>query len=431
MDRPAADVWWMGVAVLPGFVYWPTGTIDEDLLYRRSRITDTYVRGESLQAPAIALIVQGPQLEGIGLLDRGEPVTSFHRRILITNIEITSDQPDLSALATMVPARVRGHLRDVFRRGGPIPPASWEHLRAALAMFPSVWRTIERLERKAAPPPWTLSATGRARQVVAQERDAVGLALSFGRLDRDALDQWTPPDEPAPFLSGIDHLELREDQLLIHDMLVFGDWQRESVNGLWAQFSDSRGRRVHVMNVNRHPLETTLGADLIYYNHEHDAFTILQYKRMRWEDKSTGLGREPIYRPAHDKNLGKQILRMRAVEPDDSPPPSVMSEYRLGRAACYLKICHPDLELSGRDLGRGMYLDLDLWDLALGHLAPTGGNPAVTYGDTIRYLNNTEFIALVQGGWIGSRSVTSRRIETYISRALRNRHSVTLAVSEE
>jgi hypothetical protein len=415
---------------LPGFVYRPTGSVTEDTLYRRRRVTDSYPWGDPLQAPAIVLVVRENSIVGVGMLERGAKMTTFERRISVGDLELISQPLDIGWLLTRVASRVRRHARETFRVGGPVPPATWLEVRAVLDAVPDLRALIARLDHRAVPPPWVHETDRRARQVLEQEQDAVGLALSLGGLERGALASWAPAEEPLPFLAGLEHVELREDQLLFQDTLVFGDWDRRNVNGLWAEFWSPEGRRVTVMNVNRHPLETTLGVDLIYYSHPHDAFTLVQYKRMRWERRTSRVGRDPVYRPAHDRNLARQITRMRRVEKGGGVDPvGRMVDYRLGRSTCFLKVCRPDLDLGASELSRGMYMDLDLWALVLAYLSETETNPAISFDRGTRYLTNTEFIDLVRKGWIGSRDVTSAKIMRYVDAELRGRHSVTLATA--
>lgn len=418
--------------MLPGFIYRPTGEIDKDFLYDRDeRITDTWTRGAQIPSSAVALIVQQDrwgdreQIQGLGLFERGDAVTSFERRISVEFITMFDEPVESEPFVQSLTPRVRTHAADMLDRGGPVPPATWTAMREVLLRDSLTRSVIERFEARTSPPRW-VDSTSRATQIVAFEQDALGLALSLEGLDRRReLQQWVPPSEPAPFLQGLEHSELREDQLLIHDMQRFGDWDRTDINGVWATFSSRNGDHLVVMNVNRHPIETTLGADLIYYSALHKAFTVVQYKRMRRESSSN---REPVYRPAHDRNLTPQLNRMRELEAGMLvTAPRQLNEYRLGTGMCYLKICKPDLHLANSDLAGGMYIGVGMWDLVLERLCKPGSYPAITFDRGVRHFSNTMFIDLVQGGWIGSYGEVTTEIERYIARALDNKHSVTLA----
>jgi hypothetical protein len=56
--------------MLPGFIYIPTGEIDEETLYRRNRVTDTHLRGQVVAATALAVVVRDGAVVGLGLLER-------------------------------------------------------------------------------------------------------------------------------------------------------------------------------------------------------------------------------------------------------------------------------------------------------------------------------------------------------------------------
>ena len=67
-----------------------------------------------------------------------------------------------------------------------------------------------------------------------------------------------------------------EDQIIAHDMRVFGDWALKDEGDLRvASFSDGN-RQVTLANVHRTGVETSTGADLIYYAHDWDAYVLVQ-----------------------------------------------------------------------------------------------------------------------------------------------------------
>lgn len=78
-------------------------------------------------------------------------------------------------------------------------------------------------------------------------------------------------------------------------------------------------------------------------------------------------------------------------------------------------------------------MPLDLWKslIATGELVgPQGG--VVLHGDRLpRHRSNTNFVALVREGWIGSRGATSDLLQQVISESLHSGRSVTLARSFE
>ncbi|HYZ07356.1 MAG TPA: hypothetical protein VE709_01940 [Pseudonocardiaceae bacterium] len=59
--------------------------------------------------------------------------------------------------------------------------------------------------------------TQREQEVLQEQKDAVGVALSVARINRAPLAVWMKPVEKAPFLTGVAPGDTREDVLVIHD----------------------------------------------------------------------------------------------------------------------------------------------------------------------------------------------------------------------
>ena len=416
---------------LPGFAYWPDVSRGDELY---DRVTDVWPRREPVPSPAIAVILEsspmrlkgeGDAIVGLGSLRRGAAITTFGRRIGVSDIRLITQPLLVRAVLERLPARTVQTAQRALLGGGRIPPATWAAIRAVLSEHPDLGPLLDELDRRGEElPSWVREET-QTQQILTFEYDAVGIALEATGVDRRELRTWVPPQKPAPFLTGIQNTVLIEDQILVHDFERFGDWDRSGANGLSAVFTDRGGRRVHVMNVNRHRLESTIGADLIYYNEPHKAFTVVQYKRMRLESRSAeSMSQEPVYRAGNDRNLPKQLRRMSALEAGmRDPRVGSLEELRLGNSMCFLKFCDPRLDLRSDDLVKGMYVSLDVWSMF-----NRWRGDKVSYRTMDRYLTNTDFLRLVGDGWIGSAGEVTTVIEAYITGALRNKHSVTLAV---
>lgn len=391
-------------------------------------MTDIWFRGEPLPPGAVALLIQDAEVQALGEFRRGQAITSFQRRIAISNISFAPTPLPVDLLLRALPQRVRRHAASALKNGGPIPTATWAGIRSVLLGHPDFRHQLRRIERSLSPPRWISDLTTRGRSVLEFEQEALGTALSLAGLEREPIRSWTAPDDPLPFLAGLDHVTLREDHLLVHDMQAFGRWDRTDATGFYSVFEDRTGRKVSVLNINRDRLETTLGADLVYFSARHNAFTLVQYKRMTWHESSrSAVSRDAIYRARSDRNIERQVERMRRVEKVRSSNDGDIAGYRLTPGFCFLKFCRPDVELGTIELSKGFYVDLRLWDL----MAATadGGHPTVRYNDNPRHLNNTQFITFVRDGWIGSTGDATARVSRYISESLRSRHSVTLAAA--
>jgi hypothetical protein len=184
-------------------------------------------------------------------------------------------------------------------------------------------------------------------------------------------------------------------------------------------------RKLSVANVNRHPIERTIGVDLVYWHHDHDCFVTVQYKRMTVEGRRT-----PGYRP--DGQCRAEQRRMEAFckansSPADHDDPS---DYRLNPCPFYFKLC-PDVsyEPSSTSLLTGMYIPLDLWQVIVGSPGIRGPRDGlrITYDNVPRRLNNSLFARLVQSGLIGSRGATTKALRTLIEGLLTAKHSVVVA----
>ncbi|EHN09766.1 hypothetical protein PAI11_34080 [Patulibacter medicamentivorans] len=179
-----------------------------------------------------------------------------------------------------------------------------------------------------------------------------------------------------------------------------------------------------MVNVNRQPLERTTGADLIYINETMPSFVLVQYKTMRREGDPPKL----LYRP--DAQLAAELDRMRKIAPgrDDRSPMS----FRLSPGACFLKLCKPVVRLDyTQDLVSGMYLPLSYYDALANsnEVAGPRGGAVFSYDTVRRHIDNTLFVSLVRGGWVGSRGATTKRLKDLVLNGLDADRSVTVAAA--
>jgi hypothetical protein len=379
----------------------------------------------------LALISFGGEvLHLAALARRGRLVASRKYHVLF------SEAIDLNAVPIAdIERRIGSSLEHHFVRssqgiGGRVPPATWagvirviEELRPALA---ADIRHLDDLRRKAGQ-----RLVGHAWDIVAQERDAVGMALEIFGEDRKAhLRRWLPAGEaPEPFLAGLARVRLNEDQITIHDSRVFPGWRTLAPTTAFTRFVRG-GEELNVFYVNRAPLETTLGVDLIYYHHGYDAFVMVQYKTMRRE------GTRWIYRPlgsSHDRQLGQMRSVQSELDVRTGAIPTGSAAYRLDSNAFFFKLCRPaEVKLLSTELIPGMYVPLPLWDVLFDSGSPQGprGGARLIYGEA-RHLNNTTFASLVQDGWIGSRGTGSDYLKPIVEDSLSTDRSVVVAESGE
>jgi len=83
---------------------------------------------------------------------------------------------------------------------------------------------------------------------------------------------------PKSYLDGLSESRLREDAMIENDLNHFPGFQeikRYVQNAV--QFADHK-TSLTILLVNRQPLETLTGTDLIYYNETFKSFVMVQYK---------------------------------------------------------------------------------------------------------------------------------------------------------
>lgn len=227
-----------------------------------------------------------------------------------------------------------------------------------------------------------------------------------------------------------------EDRLIEQELERFSDLRRGGFDGTYRNFSDNSGREVmRIYNVNRERAERITGADLVYYNVDHQAMVLVQVKRLT---KEGGLGKDRGYRPGSDRNFPDELERLRKVDatcrgldgeaanPDD---------FRLYPYPCFFKFSDSLQPVVRKRLASpvsGFLLPLVHFDLQLGadrFKGPKGGTVIVKrYAD--RPLTPTMFAELVRGGFVGSRGTGTRYLQGVID-GLRDDRSLVIGVHRE
>jgi hypothetical protein len=371
----------------------------DDHVRERGRFTDVVATGAwALPTRSVALLSFDRQsVSAAAVMHRGPRVATYKRRVRFE--PVLEFQPlDLQQVESLMPARVRGNLGIGFN-----PPRTWDFVLEALRRLrPAFSNQLDELVRRA-----TYREVQRppAYEIVAEEKDAVGIALQAAGFDRAHIAQWTAPDEPAPYLQGLSRVSLREDTLIQNDASLMPGWEQLGRDIVGAAtftrrpFARVGPERLTVMNVNRTSVEHNLGVDLLYYHHNYRLFALVQYKRLRRKSNGDGYDgaddRELVYRPDGDDNLTRELARMRQIGIAEFAPQST-GEFRLYAGTCYIKLCKPFIfDPTETDLIQGMYLPLDI---GIKFAPPTllaareGGSCCHTIGSrgtsTTRFLSN-------------------------------------------
>jgi hypothetical protein len=407
-----------------GFVYRLT---DERILERletQDTFTDVFSYGETGDRQLALLCFADGVISAVAVMVRGQAVASYKRVVRFSAVsELEPPVPTADLLAAM-PRALATMMRPVFDDGGAIDPTRFEGVLDALKRVqPSALPTIDELAQLLAGP---VSTSSRSREVLGFERDAVGVALDLAGLERlrpDVLRSWRAPRAEAPFLEGVSERRFNEDQVIAHDLRVFGDWAlNDEGDPLKVSFSDGR-RQVTVAQVHRTSVESSTGADLIYYSHDWQAYVLVQYKRM---ERKVGEGWFLLASRAG--RLPAELVRLKKL-PRNASAPTEADNFRLSDEAAYLKLCrelHVDAG-EGR-LADGIYLPVSLYELLVATArGPRGGRRLTLEALRERWLTNGAFVELVGRGLIGSRSLDTEAITAQIRAALEGGRSVTLA----
>ena len=376
------------------------------------------------------LSLDGESLNYACLARRGPKVATAKYRVTFSNFVDLKDL-SLDRVGKRIGKAFRRHLtRAASGRGGRVPAKTWVRLLAAVRRLrEGSTGELEDLFRLAAGIGY--SVTEPASEIIALERDALGVALDIfdGRktLRKRALRAWRPSGRAAPFIQGLQEIRLSEEQILSHDCGVFASLP--SVATIYGRRFVLGDRTLDAVYANRTALETTLGVDLVYYNALYEAYTLVQYKRMlRGESEN---GRNPVYRPTSDRRLAAELRRMKTFRkkvPDRWTGEA--NSFRLDGDGFFLKLCPAAVRLEASpDLLPGIYLPRLFLESLLESATTDGprGGKRIGYGNVGRAFNNTQFADLVREGWIGTRGVATARITDLVQKSLNAGHAVVLA----
>jgi hypothetical protein len=317
--------------------------------------------------------------------------------------------------------------------GGAIGVPAWAAMKVAIGQLdPASLAALERLELLKVQSREHIQRPGAS--VVALERDALGMALdtfdTTGKLRPRTLKGWVAPkgDQLNSFLDGLRGVRTIEDQIIAHDAATFPGAEITRFTAVGAVFRVGN-RSLEVFNFNRTQVEHVTGADLLYFNQKHNAWTLVQYKSM--DRKDNARDKEAIYRPdaTFDKEIGA-MNRFREEIPDAWAPTQGITGYRLSGDGFYFKFCsRVQLEVLSEALMPGMYLPRE-YLLALlddpNALGARGGR-LVSFKNCERHITNSLFSNLLGDGWIGTRGISSEKVAEIVRKSVESDRSMTFA----
>ncbi len=368
----------------------------------------------------------GNSFDFISLATKGSRVVTAKSRIEFSEL-VSLDSLRIDDVEKILDNKVRSHfIKSSQGKGGKVPRKTWENTISAIKKLrPNLVNEIDRLLAIKDISNFTLR--GSAAEILLQEREAIGAALDIfegsNKLRKAVLGGWAPniddvgdkssysmeasleklPVGRASFLSGIPARYIQEETAIQHDLF---NWEGISpIHELGVSHFTKGDRSLDVIYANRNALEKTTGVDLIYYNHKYNSFVLVQYKLMQDENDMA------IYRP--DRQFEEELKRMDefAIKYNTIKSVSSHEEYRLCNDGFMFKLVpNFGVKPASHELIKGMYVTREYMHFLLSTNGPKGkhGGRLISFGNSPRYLTNSEFSSFVHNGWVGTNGVQSK-----------------------
>ncbi len=383
----------------------------------------------SRNAPLVCFVVtKNKMISHLCLGSRGMRAGTGIRRLNVKSITPLSHPVEIAAVIDAIPNRLKSTARGRFTSGGLLTEKSFEAVVDALRrLSPETQPVLDRFSHLRAERIRQIS--GRARESLAYQQQALVTALSIAGLNRDELQEWSPPDQgtPSSFLDGLPSARLREDPMVVNDLTKVPGFDLVKTLPYSAAIFESGSERLTVVLANRLPLEEQTGTDLVYFNETYHSFVMVQYKAMERDDEEGALFRLP------SDQLDEEIQRMDRLLGilQSCAKNNHRDGFRLNENPFFLKLC-PRIVFRPDDVGLvpGMYLPLDYWKLLTVHPSLKGprGGLRVTYENVGRHFDNTDFIKLVAKAWVGTNTNQSAVLKEVIREVIKTGKAIVIAV---
>jgi hypothetical protein len=263
------------------------------------------------------------------------------------------------------------------------------------------------------------------KQALAEERDALASLFAFtgapdlapagGFLSEDEIGDIYGRESFLPPMGGV---APREDPMIEHDANWFLGWTRQPTDRLAVRkFEDNHGRTLEVMNVNRWPIETRLGTDLIYYHRQRHSFVLVQYKRLVPDGSH--------WRCRVDQHFQNQLEAMRKLDVSCAPK-KPGGDYRMLPTPSFVKVCRLDtLDVDSTSMITGMYMPREQVERYLERPESPKYLDPETFKD---HLTSTMFAQLVAVGAVGTVGAGTELIKAEIESSLSQKKSVSVGL---
>ncbi len=381
--------------------------------------------------PLVCFITnESSHITHIGLGKRGVRAGTDLRRLNIEDIFELKKPISATKIANITGSRVKSYLINRINSGGLFSPRCFdEFLSAFLKKAPD---TIPLLDKYTQSRHLRISRLSKnVKKSLAEQKEAVLTAMNIAGIDRNNAQGWDygEAEKPSSFLDGIAQVRLREDSMIINDLSNIPGFNLIKSTRYSSSVFENSKTRLTVLLANRLPLEELLGTDLIYFNEDFKCFIMVQYKTMEKE------GDKFVFR-LPNLQFTEEISRMDSIIQSlkSTNGNGFIHDYRFNENPFFVKIC-PRLEFDPDNVGlsSGMYIPLDYIKMLEKDKCIEGerGGKAISYDNVGRYLDNTGFKTIVEGGWIGTNQNQSLLIEKIIKDILENGKTAVLAFKKK
>lgn len=381
--------------------------------------------------PLVCFVVDKVEnITHIGMGSRGERAGTDLSKMNIDKIYPLKQPFDIRDIIDAVSSKVRYDIMLKVRKGGLLGEKSFEEFLAIfLRKAPDTALILEKYTEERAFRVKRLSSL--AKISLAEQQQAVFTAMNIAGIDRDGALGWDYKESEGPvsFLDGLDHVRLREDQLVFNDLKNMPGFDLLKSTKLSSSVFENEETRLTVLLANRLPLEELMGTDLIYFNENFKCFVMVQYKVMEKESDCHRF-RLP------NKQLSEEISRMESIYDriKTTRGDNAIGHYRISEAPFFIKICQRlDFKPDDAGLCPGMYISLDYIKMLEKDkcIEGTNGGKGITYDNVGRYFDNTAFKTIIEGGWIGTNPNQSLLIEEIIKDILKHGKTAVVAIKKD
>lgn len=365
----------------------------------------------------------GDVISGLGWTTRVRESDDLGEKLEVSRIELLTAPVSLSDVTGRLASR---HLTHYIAEGQQSEQTGKALVNALQQARPDLASVIDQIQGVADRYPIHDSLAG---QLVALQRDATIAVGRMAGMDISDFARWDRPPRrlddaavPPPFTQMASSPAL-EDRLIDHDAQTMLGWLTEKTQHVSWRVLTGFGQRLLVANANREAAETTLGVDVIYYNSTRESLVLVQYKKL-------DAARNGFYYPDSDQTLGRELIRMRAVDRLASRTRLPGDDYRLMPNPSWIKLCHPQAFIpQTADMIPGIYLSREHFEQLRNdpRLRGPRGGTRFGYATVPSYLDNTMFTRLVETGFIGTSGTSTDAVHQQIIRSFNGRKAVVLA----